>query len=170
MEWLTSLLDVGASVSSGGLFGLIGAIGTNFLKAREAQKAHERKMELMKFNLDVVQSGHANTMEELKQQASTSGLIASIEADKIQGISVWAANIKALYRPFLTTILVVIVTYIFSMLLDAMRGQENMIGELFKPDEVLGLLKYTVMSVVFAAVTSVVWWFGDRALSPPSSK
>lgn len=32
------------------------------------------------------------------------------------------------------------------------------------------LVEYTVRSIVFAASTATVWWFGDRALQPPGTK
>ena len=166
MALLTGLLSAG----SGGIFGGIMAIGTSFMKARAAKADHERMMEMKLFDLKAVASGHFDKMEELKQLSSSSGLIASISADKMVGISPWAANLKTLFRPFLTTILIGIAVYIFTVLLSAYRGQANLASELFDAQMISDLLRYAVTSLIFAATTSVSWWFGERALTPPRSK
>ena len=83
----------------------------------------------------------------------------------------FASNIKALFRPFLTTALVGIMAYIFIELWSGMLGAEgNQLMVLFTETEVKDMLRYVIYSTVFSATTSVVWWYGDRALTPPHMK
>jgi hypothetical protein len=74
--------------------------------------------------------------------------------------------VKDLFRPVLTAGLFVLSYVIF---LDVIR-RNGVLAHVLSPDEALELIKYIVYSVVFSATTSGVWWFGDRAFSPPGMK
>ena len=46
-------------------------------------------------------------------------------------------------------------------------GGDSLISSVLGPEAVGELLRYIVYSVVFAWSTAVLWWFGDRAMTPP---
>ena len=45
-----------------------------------------------------------------------------------------------------------------------------MVEGYFDTDGADGLANYITHSVVFAATTAMVWWFGDRGMTPPALK
>ncbi|MCY4324686.1 MAG: hypothetical protein OXC81_01510, partial [Betaproteobacteria bacterium] len=69
-------------------------------------------------------------------------------------ISTWVANIKSLFRPFLTLLLLGLSGAIIFEL-----------GPVDKPE----LLRYAEQ-IIFTSCTAISWWFGDRSFAPPSSK
>ena len=166
MQLFEGLLSAG----SGGLFGGLMAIGTSFMKARAMKADHIRTMEVAQFELDAEARRHELGLESTRAKMSSDGLLASIQADQVQNVPSWAAGIKALFRPFLTTGLVVIAAYIFTLLLDAAYGESNAMSKILDINEINGMLTYTVYSLIFSACTAVAWWFGERGLAPPRSK
>jgi len=166
------LIGAGASVAGGGLFGLIGAITGQVSKhfqekaAREweKQKWHHEEA-LMDKQILVAAAETENEIAITSAEGSWNGLTASIEADTAtKPQSAWASDIKALFRPFLTTLLVVCTMYIIHALLhDKLAG-------VLTATETTALLKYAIYSVVFSTAAAITWWFGDRALTPPHLK
>ena len=172
MESLIELLGAGASVASGGIFGLIGSgigVWAKMKQAKADRSWKEKEWAYEERLLDKqIQIGDAETENEIaiaSAKGSWSGLNASIQADAAtKAQSAWASDIKALYRPFLTTTLVACTMYIISSLL---HGE---LAEVLTAAETTALLKYSIYSVVFATSAAITWWFGDRALTPPNMK
>lgn len=172
MEALMNILGVGASVAGGGVFGLLASgIGAWAKHKQElARQAWEERKWIHEEKLfdKQIQLGKAETENELaiiSSEGSWSGLEASIEADAVTTAqSAWAADIKALFRPFLTTILVICSMFIIDSLL---HGE---LASVLTVAETTGLLKYSIYSIVFSTCASITWWFGDRALTPPHLK
>ena len=50
------------------------------------------------------------------------------------------------------------------------HAAEGVLREVLTPQDMAALIRYMVFSVFFCASTPTVWWFGDRALTPPSMK
>ncbi len=168
---MMDLFSTVASAGSGGIFGSLMALGSAWVKGRQIKSQHIIDMEMRRFELSIAKEGHIQDIERIRQQASGDGLLASLQADAaVQNISPWAANIKAVFRPFLTTVLIVMATLIVLQLLDAYTGTENMANTLFDADEIVGMLRYAVYSLVFATTTAIAWWFGERGLTPPRYK
>lgn len=172
MESFLELLGAGASVASGGIFGLIGSGIGVWAKMKQAkadrlwqekQWAYEER--LLDKQIAIGQAETENEIAIVASKGAWNGLSESIKADSAgKARSAWASDIKALFRPFLTTALVGCSMYIFFSLKDgALHGTLG-------ADEVTALLKYTVYSIVFATATSIAWWWGDRALTPPHLK
>ena len=172
MEGLMELLGAGASIAGGGIFGLFGAITgqvSKYFQAKadraweEKKWAHEDKLFDQQITL-----GKSETENEIALAASLgswNGLSESIKADAAtQAVSSWASDIKALYRPFLTTALVFCSMYIIHSL---MFGK---LATVLTATETTELLRYAIYSVVFSTSAAITWWFGDRALTPPNQK
>lgn len=149
-----SLLDTGASALSGGLFGLLGNVATKVVGIFEAREVFAQKKE---------EWGHDERVLDMQSKAATaagvqalattaasgswSGLSDSLKADAAIGASyAWVNAARALVRPALTIGLCSFLGAAFFTLspTDAARGE-------------------IANSLVFAAVTAIVWWFGDRA-------
>ncbi|WP_323795021.1 hypothetical protein [Nisaea sp.] len=82
-------------------------------------------------------------------------------------------GIKSLFRPLLTFVLVVAEVFIFWNICEGYRlGDGSSILSLLNASQspATDLLQYVVYSIVFAAQTAVVWWFGDRAFAPAGMK
>jgi len=127
-------------------------------------------LELLKFELDAKIAGHGTEMDTLKQETSSNGLLATIKADSNIAASGWAANLKAIYRPFLTTVLLCISTVIFLKLLSALGGESNALSGAFDKKELVEMLRYTVYTIIFSTATAITWWFGERAFTPLNLK
>lgn len=172
MDDIVSLLGAGASVASGGLFGLFGSIVGQVSK--HFQRKQEQKWEKEKWNYEAdmfrlqMQAKAAETEQELaivSQQGSWSSLDSSIKADGlIKPQSAWASDVKALFRPFITVVLVGVTAWIIHMLLNG-----RLDATLTHQDK-LDIIRYSVYSVVFSTSTAITWWFADRALTPPQFK
>jgi hypothetical protein len=154
MGILGDLFGLGTSAVSGGLFGLVGNIATKAFGYFEAKQAFVQKQaewghetELLKLQM---QAKAAETEQEIhvaESQGSWSGLTASVTADGgLPPGYPWVNAIRALVRPALTL------------------GLATFLGAAFfalAPGDIDRA--YVADSLVFAAVTSIVWWFGDRA-------
>lgn len=180
MEWLSLIGGTAASAASGGIFGFIGsAVGGVFkyFQRKQEQKFEEKKWQ---HELALIDKEHERNREEdehelsiISQEGAWSGLTTSIEADAKGGDTYkWVNAVKALYRPLLTTGLVVIAYLIFQDLVAMLSEAQDaaVLTKVFTPEQARQLLVYNVNSLVFSASTAVVWWFGDRAFAPPGMK
>ena len=146
---LGSILD---SSLTGGLFGLLGnvtnkVIGIFTAKQDFAQKKEEWSHEERLLDMQM-KAKAAETEQELAVTASSgswSGLGESLKAETAIGSTYpWVNAVRALVRPALTMSLGGFLCAAYFATSGAAR---TTIAE----------------SLVFAAVTSIVWWFGDRA-------
>ena len=76
----------------------------------------------------------------------------------------WVNDVRSIFRPFLTVFLWVIAGIILWKMTDWVGTG------LVTVETSVNLIDYSVKSAIFAASTATVWWFGDRAMSPPGSK
>jgi len=51
-----------------------------------------------------------------------------------------------------------------------MKNLDSSLLQLFSDGQLANMTRYIVYSMVFSAATATVWWFGDRALTPPNMK
>jgi hypothetical protein len=150
MGILGHLLGCGISAGAGGVFGLIGNLATKtfgYLEskqssaARQAEWAHET--ELLKLQ--------AQWKQPETESAPPLALTFMGSPPASGGGAKWVDAARALVRPLLTLGLsAVLAAAFFSM----------------APTDVARA--YVIDSLVFAAVTAIVWWFGDRA--PPRTR
>jgi hypothetical protein len=182
MEWLDSIGGLLTGAASGGIFGFLGAAvgGVTKYFATKAERefeqlkwAHEDKLHAQ--NLEKLKLEHDNEVQIVAQQGSWDGLEKSLEHDMVASANAYpiANTIKTLFRPFLTGMLTVMQFVIVWIIWQGFVNQEanSVINLLNAPaSPATDLLRYTVYSVVFAAQTSIVWWFGERAFAPPGMK
>jgi len=169
---LGDIFGIGASVASGGIFGLVGSIigtASKYFHNRQQQAFEKEKWthetSLLKLQM---QAGAEETEQEValaSQQGSWQGLAESYKAVAAIGQTHgWVNDIRALFRPALTLILWALAGWIFYQI-----GRQNFSQWLQQGDE-QALVQYMVYTVFFSSSTATAWWFGDRALSPPKYK
>ena len=154
MDILGTLVDAGSSAMSGGLFGLIGNVATKVVgyfeaeqqfKQKQAEWAHET--DLLKLQMNAKQQETESEIQLAGASGSWSGLAASLAAEAAIGATYpWVNAVRALVRPALTFGLATFLCAAFFALAP---------GDIDRA--------YVANSLVFAAVTAIVWWFGDRA-------
>ena len=154
MDILGTLADAAASAASGGIFGLVGHVATKLagyseseqeFKQKQAEWLHEN--DLLKLQMQAKQAETENEVAVSAAAGAWSGLGESLKAETAIGDSYpWVNAVRALVRPSLTLGLALFLCSAFFALPadDAERA-------------------YVANSLVFAAVTAIVWWFGDRA-------
>jgi len=173
MDEILSLLGAGASVASGGIFGLVGSVFTTWQKGKQiklqmAERAQDRVHEKEMFRLQ---------MEAKSQEGSWHTLKATHEADTAlaqQENYKWVRAVKTLFRPALTGglwgavawELNLILTGALTVFVDEAVSKQAV----FTPTEIVELVRYIVYSTVFSATTATTWWFGERALTMPEMK
>lgn len=130
MSWASLL----GNVASGGVLGLVGQLATGWLHLKE--KAQENAHELA---LIEAQKGLA------VEQANATAFAASqqAEATTAANVSPWAANIKTLWRPALTLLLLILTAGIYYSAAADVRA------------EISG-------DIVTATTACIFWWFGSR--------
>ena len=156
MDFLNGLVGAGAAAATGGIFGLAGTIvGKVFnyferkqeIAARQEEWAHELKLQELQMKAKV-----AETEQELaitEAAGSWEGLKNSIQADaalNAAGTYKWVNAVRALTRPTLTLGLTAILAFAY-----------------FSAPVASEMRSVIADAIIFAAVTSIVWWFGDRA-------
>lgn len=140
------------SAFGGGLFGLLGNVAGKLIGLFESRQAFAQKKEEWGHEerlLDMqMKARAAETEQELAVTASSGswgGLGESLKAESAIGASyAWVNAVRALVRPALTLGLGGFLCAAFFALPAPERAPIS-------------------DSLIFAAVTAVVWWFGDRA-------
>jgi hypothetical protein len=156
MSILSHLFGCAVSASAGGLFGLIGNLATksfHYLEtkqsfaAKQAEWQHETELLKLQWQWKQPETEREPPPLPIALAGSWSGLLSSLDDERgLSGSYKWVDAARALVRPLLTLGLSgVLAAVFFSM----------------APDDLAR--DYVVDSLVFAAVTSIVWWFGDRA-------
>ncbi len=177
MDLLTGALSLLTGGAAGGLFGLIGALAGSWMKQRAIRAERDFKKEQWAYELDLqrlnMEARAQETEQELaivSQEGSWDGLDRSTRHDTvlIEHSPGWVNAVKSLFRPVLTLVLQGVQAWIIWLLA---TGNAQMIEILIaEASPAAELLRYAVYSLVFAAQTAVVWWFGDRAFAPPGMK
>lgn len=149
---MEELLSGLISASSGGIFGGVMAIATNFMKERGRDKQHKRDIEVRKLQIDADNKSHERDMAVSRENASSAAFQASYQDAQSPNAPAWAAGIKAVFRPALTTFLIGLTAYILT--LGATSEEMQDIRD----------------AVIFLSGTAVAWWFGERGGMPTKSK
>jgi len=147
---ITSVLN---TALGGGVFGLLGNAATKVIGIFEAREAFAQKKEewshderMLDMQMKAKAAENAEALAAAAAAGSWSGLAESLKAEgAIASSYLWVSAVRALVRPVLTLGLCAVLSTAFFALPsgDAARGD-------------------IAQSLVFAAVTAVVWWFGDR--------
>jgi hypothetical protein len=136
MSWWSELLF---NAGTGGLFGLFGSVATSVIRIWEKKQDN-------KFALDMLdkQAASAEALAAWNAFAASQSASAS---DMTEKVAPWAANVRAVTRPFLTIGLVLGSFTSFFLIEDQYLKVE------------------AIQSFMMLAGTSVAWWFGSRMTS-----
>jgi hypothetical protein len=172
MEWL-DILGAGASVASGGIFGLLGSVAGAWFKGKDRlakaveqdkQRVHDLKLIALK-------------MEAKSQGAAWDSMVTTHQSETAlngQENYKWVVAIKSLFRPFLTISLWLLAAWQLDLILTGTINTYLELAEanqtLLATNELVALVRYVLYSTVFSAMTASTWWFGERALSMPEFK
>jgi hypothetical protein len=173
MEWISDLLGIGANVASGGLFGLVGSligVGAKYLQAKQVAKAKaaewEHEIKLRELTMEQGDRETENEIAIASSEGAWKGLSASYQTTiPSSSVHMWVNDIRALFRPLLTIALWVMTLVTLRWMINGTVQQWMLEAESFAP-----MVKYTIDSITFSASTATVWWFGDRAMTPPGAK
>lgn len=151
-ELLSGLFSASSGGILGGIFGGVMGLATNFMKERGRDKQHKRDMEERKLQREADNQSHDHDIALSRENASSAARQASYQDAQSPNAPAWAAGIKAVFRPALTTFLLALNGYILTL------------GETSEP------MQDIRDSVVFLTGTAVAWWFGERGGMPTKSK
>lgn len=148
------ILGTLADTVSGGVFGLLGHVATKVAGIFESEQQFKQKLaewahenELLKLQMQAKAAETENEVEVAAATGAWSGLSESLKAETAIGTTYpWVNAVRALVRPALTLGLALFLCSAFFAL---PAGDDTR--------------AYVANSLVFAAVTAIVWWFGDRA-------
>lgn len=173
MEFLNELMGGVATAGAGGVLGLFGGIAGAVAKViqkkqemahQERQWAHE--LELQRLEQERSREEDEHELRIANNAGSWGALTTSIQAfDPGSGGSPTVNAIRSLFRPFLTVLLLAMAGWMFYLVVTVPAVRSAFPDELYRE-----LVRYIVFSVVFTAATAAVWWFADRALTPPEYK
>ena len=138
--------DILISIFGGGVTGVFGSILGRVASIWE--KKQERAFILQKYKLDAeLRSLETEAqLDTARIKSSQKSLTASYKHDSsIHVSSPWVNNIRALVRPLLTALLWILVTLVYFTLPDTGFAKSDI-----------------VQSIIYAASTATIWWFGDR--------
>ncbi len=177
MDFLGALGSAVTGLAGGGFLGALLGIGSKFLQERQRQgwqeKVWKHEKELLELQSQARASETESELQIVREEGSWTALRQSMQMDQAvmgsERLSGWVLNIRSLWRPMLTLVLAALVLWIWVSLTGMLRGESSVL-DFLAPEAILELLSYIVYSVVFAASTAALWWFGDRALSPPGTK
>lgn len=175
MEIIGSLLGAGASVASGGLFGLVGSligVGTKYLQQRQANaqkdKDWKHEIELRKLNMEATDRETENELAIAQSEGSWKGLEASyntvISASNVHTV---VNDIRSLFRPILTLSLILLSALLFWWVWSGITEGKGNVLKIFDQGDIRDIIRYMIYSIFFSTSTAIVWWFGDRAMAPP---
>lgn len=122
------------NVASGGLLGLLGQVATGFMHAYQVREETKAQVMLLEAQQRVATEQAAGVAFAASQQAETATQT---------NVSPWAANIKTLWRPALTLLLLALSTVIYFQSPEVTRA------------DIAG-------NIVTATTACIFWWFGSR--------
>lgn len=187
--------SVVASGATGGIFGGVLSIVGAFMRSKEMKREHQQALQLREedrkdrreereYNRELYKmqgerqlQEHENDVEMARVEMSGAGLLASINADAAlsENSPPWVNAVKSLFRPFITTLLIVAHVAMMFVLWNTLATgyattERQGLALVFTAGEIVLLFKYSLESLVFASTTSLTWWFGDRGFAPPKLK
>ena len=155
MEIIGSLLGAGASVASGGLFGLVGSligVGTKYLQQRQANaqkdKDWKHEIELRKLNMEATDRETENELAIAQSEGSWNGLEASyntvISASNVHTV---VNDIRSLFRPILTLSLILLSALLFWWVWSGITEGKGNVLKIFDQGDIRDIIRYMIYSI-----------------------
>ena len=147
------MFDLLLNSLTGGLTGIIGSLigkAFSFLDAwqeeKKADSEHGRTIELLELQNKIGAEETEREMAVTDAKYAADQRVAAYHHDASVGISsTWVVDCLRLVRPALTLLLILMVGYLYTQSVEAGRATIE-------------------ASVIYMSSSSVLWWFGDRAL------
>ena len=147
------MFELLGTVLTGGATGIIGSIigkAFSFLdmwqKEKAADSEHARTLELLELQNKIGAEESEREMEIAQAKIDADSRVASYGHDSMAGTSSgWVTDLLRLVRPILTFSLIILVGILYFKAIPAGRATIE-------------------ASVIYMASSSVLWWFGDRAM------
>ena len=147
------MFELLGTVLTGGVTGIIGSVigkAFSFLDAwqeeKKATNEHGRTLELLELQNKLGAEESEREMEITQAKIDADSRVASYSHDAVGGTSsVWVIDLLRLVRPVLTFSLIILVGILYFKAIPAGRATIE-------------------ASVIYMASSSVLWWFGDRAM------
>ena len=161
------MLDLIASVLTGGATGLIGTVISGGMKFFENRQKHSHELAIMEMEMKQMdkEAQIAKDIKELDMEgkdraAAWSALEASYKESTARMSSgdhpalVWVDVVRGLMRPLITVGLLVLIAVIYFQLSESLLAPDGTPMEVF-----------VINTVLYVGTTAVLWWFGTRNLS-----
>jgi len=147
------MFELLGTVLTGGITGVVGSVigkAFSFLDAwqeeKKATNEHGRTLELLELQNKIGAEENEREMAITQSKIDADSRVASYSHDAVGGTSsVWVIDCLRLVRPVLTFSLILLVGILY---FKAAQGGRATIEA----------------SVIYMASSSVLWWFGDRAM------
>ena len=147
------MFELLGTVLTGGITGVVGSVigkAFSFLDAwqeeKKATNEHGRTLELLEIQNKIGAEENEREMAITQSKIDADSRVASYSHDAVGGTSsVWVIDCLRLVRPVLTFSLILLVGILY---FKAAQGGRATIEA----------------SVIYMASSSVLWWFGDRAM------
>ena len=147
------MFELLGTVLTGGITGVVGSVigkAFSFLDAwqeeKKATNEHGRTLELLELQNKIGAEENEREMEITQAKIDADSRVASYSHDSMGGASsVWVTDCLRMVRPVLTFSLILLVGILY---FKAAQGGRATIEA----------------SVIYMASSSVLWWFGDRAM------
>jgi len=147
------MFELLGTVLTGGATGIIGSVigkAFSFLDAwqeeKKADSEHGRTIELLELQNKLGAEESEREMEIAQAKIDADSRVASYSHDSMAGTSsIWVSDLLRLVRPLLTFSLIVLVGILYFKAIPSGRATIE-------------------ASVIYMASSSVLWWFGDRAM------
>lgn len=144
---LGSILGSVLTGGAGGLLGIIGNIGNTWLSMKQQKQQNDYNLAMLPLQLNADIERTKAEVAKVQEAGASSAFVASQEADKLDGKeSTWAADVKAMVRPFCLVMLGVSVVALYTA------------GEL-----TVDMKSYVIQNIVTDFSMAVSWYFGARA-------
>lgn len=145
---LTSLLG---NVASGGVLGLVGTLFSGVLSYFQAKQQHGFRMDEMQLEAQVSAAQAAGQVAVAREAGAAAAFTGSQAAEASIGATYpWVNAVRALTRPVLTLLYIVLTAIIFFTTADATMKQ------------------FVIENIVWTGSGCTVWWFGSRQLDKSS--
>ena len=142
MDWTTLIAG-----PLGGILGLAGALVQKWMGMKEAREAHAMKLEELKVISTIDAQKAEFALKQMVEQQSGEAFKAAIDAQaQLKPASAWAQNALTLFRPGLTTSLLLVSTIL------------ALIFHVEKPE----LIEYIIVSMFSMSSVALGYWFGVR--------
>jgi hypothetical protein len=145
LELLGTVLTGGATGIIGSVIGKVFSFADYWVEQKKADKEHERTIEMLHLHAELDKEESERELAMAEANAASDLRIASYGHTTALGRSSrWVIDLLRLVRPILTFTLIILVGIIWFGSVEGRITIES--------------------SVVYMCSSSVLWWFGDRAL------